>query len=121
MGGNRTAGMLAAVSLALMLAACGDVGNPTAIGTPQTPVAFSGTGGAGSPTAEASQSHAEYPTVTPRPSPEAEDWKTLPVVPAFGGRAAEIFRRGISMRRDFHAFSKIGDCQNITTYFLAGF
>jgi hypothetical protein len=60
-------------------------------------------------------------TATPRPSPAPEEWKSYPVVPAFTGRAAEIFRRGIAQRRDYHAFSKIGDCQNITTYFLADF
>ncbi|MGB7540038.1 MAG: hypothetical protein WBM17_15970 [Anaerolineales bacterium] len=121
MGGDRKAGMLAAVSLALLLAACGDVTNPAATGIPETPAAVSVTGGAGSPTAEASRRLTEAPTASPRPSPGAEDWKTLPVVPAFGGQAAEIFRRGISMGRDFHAFSKIGDCQNIVTYFLADF
>jgi hypothetical protein len=107
--------------LALLLAACGDLKNPAATGILETAATASVTGGLGSTAAEASQSSAEYSTGTPRPSPGAEDWKTLPVVPAFNGRAAEIFRRGISMRRDFHAFSKIGDCQNITTYFLADF
>jgi hypothetical protein len=60
-------------------------------------------------------------TATQRPSPAPDEWKSYPVVPSFTGRAAEIFRTGISQRRDYHAFSKIGDCQNITTYFLADF
>jgi hypothetical protein len=120
MGGNRKPGMLAALCLALLLSACGDVDKPAATGIPETPV-VSGSNGAASPTAKATERHAQEPTATPRPSPGAENWKTLPVAPAFGGRAAEIFSRGISMGRDFHAFSKIGDCQNITTYFLADF
>ena len=121
MGINRRAGMLAAAGLALLLSACGDAATGAATILPDTPVIITGTESAGSPTADAGKSTAEIPTATPRPSPGAEDWKTLPVVPAFDGRAVEIFRRGVSMRRDFHSFSKIGDCQNITTYFLADF
>jgi hypothetical protein len=121
MGGNRKARMLAAVCLAFLLSACGDADTPAATGTPEPPATFSATDGAFSPTATATERHADVPTATLRPSPGAEDWQAFPVVPAFGGRAAEIFRRGISMERDAHTFSKIGDCQNITTYFLADF
>jgi hypothetical protein len=59
------------------------------------------------------------PTVRPTPEPEA--WKGAPVVPAFDGNAVEIYRRGLSLQRNSRVFSKIGDCQNITTYFLADF
>jgi hypothetical protein len=59
------------------------------------------------------------PTVRPTPAPDA--WKTAPVVPAYDDNAADIFRRGLSLQHDAHVFSKIGDCQNITTYFLADF
>jgi hypothetical protein len=58
---------------------------------------------------------------TPRPTPEPGAWKTGPVVPEFDGNAAEIFARGLSLQRNSRVFSKIGDCQNITTYFLADF
>jgi hypothetical protein len=61
------------------------------------------------------------PTATPYPSPAPDEWKTFPTVPAFGARAEEIFRRGLSLGRDPRVFSKIGDCQNIVTFFLAGF
>jgi hypothetical protein len=121
MGGNRKARMFAAVCLALLLPACGDAANPAATGTPEPPATISATDGAFSPTATVTERHADVPTATLRPSPGAEDWQTFVVPPAFGGRAVEIFRRGISMERDAHAFSKIGDCQNITTYFLADF
>jgi hypothetical protein len=123
MGINRRPVMLAAAGLAVWLAACGGSTVPAETSAPAPSAVSSGTDtvSAGYPAADTRQSTAGISTATPRPSPGAEDWKTLPVVPAFDGRAAEIFRRGISMRRDFHAFSKIGDCQNITTYFLAGF
>ncbi len=121
MGGSRRAALFAAVCLAVGMAACGGNPPPAETAAPDPSGIFSGTRATGSPTRAAGKSTAEIPTATPRPSPGEDDWKTLPVVPVFDGRAAEIFRRGISMRRDFHAFSKIGDCQNITTYFLAEF
>ncbi len=121
MGGSRWAVLLAAVCLAVGMSACGGNSSPAGTVTPDPSGIISGTHGAGSPTHAAGKNTPGIPTAAPRPSPGDDDWKTLPIVPAFDGRAAEIFRRGISMRRDFHAFSKIGDCQNITTYFLAEF
>ncbi len=121
MGGSRWAALFAAVCLAVGMSACGGNSLPAETAIPDPSGSYSGTRGAGGPTAGQSKSIAETPTAAPRPSPAGDDWKTLPVVPVFDGRAAEIFRRGISMRRDLHAFSKIGDCQNITTYFLADF
>jgi hypothetical protein len=58
---------------------------------------------------------------TPRPTPNPDGWKSLPPIPTFGDRAREIYRRGLALGRNPRVFSKIGDCQNITTYFLAGF
>lgn len=48
-------------------------------------------------------------------------WMSLPITPSISQAAVEIFQRGVSMGRDPHAFSKIGDCQSISTYFLAYF
>lgn len=59
------------------------------------------------------------PSPTPRPSPAPEEWKTWPVVPAISQAAQAIYQRGQALGRDPHRFSKVGDCQNITTYFLA--
>jgi hypothetical protein len=60
-------------------------------------------------------------TSTPRPTPSPDAWKTLTPIPTFSERAMEIYRRGLAMGRNPRVFSKIGDCQNITTYFLADF
>jgi hypothetical protein len=60
-------------------------------------------------------------TFTPRPTPAPDAWKSLPPIPVFSDRAKEIFRRGLALGRNPQVFSKIGDCQNIVTYFLAGF
>lgn len=53
--------------------------------------------------------------------PDHETWKELPVIPTLSETAHQIYQRGLNAGRDPHAFSKIGDCQNITTYFLALF
>jgi hypothetical protein len=44
-----------------------------------------------------------------------------PVVPEVSERAIEIYHQGIEMGKDPRAFSKIGDCQNITDFFFAAF
>jgi hypothetical protein len=60
-------------------------------------------------------------SATPRPSPAPEEWKTWPVVPALSQKAKAIYLQGQALDRDPHRFSKVGDCQNITTYFLSHF
>ena len=62
------------------------------------------------------------PTLPPTRTPLAAGaWMTLPVIPTVSETAREIYLRGIAMGNNPHAFSKIGDCQSITTYFLAYF
>lgn len=61
----------------------------------------------------------DTPQFTPTPLPDS--WKDYPVIPNISPRALEIYQAGIESGNDPHAFSKIGDCQNITTYFLAPF
>jgi hypothetical protein len=64
-------------------------------------------------------------TPAPTPFPKAtfapETWKSMPVVPAVSKSMVEVFQRGLARGRDPNRFSKIGDCQNIITYFLAAF
>src|SRR5512140_3643232 len=57
------------------------------------------------------------PTLTLEP----QAWKTMPVVPQVSERMQAVYRAGLAAGRDPARFSKIGDCQNITTYFLADF
>ena len=61
-----------------------------------------------------------YPRITPTPIPP-DYWMSLPIIPTVSKNAREIYNHGIEMGRDPHAFSKIGDCQSITTYFLKNF
>ena len=58
------------------------------------------------------------PTVTLVP----EHWASIPVVPeGASSRIIDVFQRGLTRGRDPNRFSKIGDCQNITPYFLSVF
>jgi hypothetical protein len=44
-----------------------------------------------------------------------------PVIPVFSDTAREIFQRGLIMGRDPHRFSKAGDCESTTGWYLAEF
>jgi hypothetical protein len=61
-------------------------------------------------------------TVTPRPPLAPDEWKTFPAVPGGISEAMrEVYRRGLEMGNDPRRFSIIGDCQNVSSYFLAVF
>ena len=49
------------------------------------------------------------------------DWKSLPIVPNVSADMVAVYQRGLARGRNPSRFSKIGDCQNITIYFLAEF
>jgi hypothetical protein len=60
-------------------------------------------------------------TLQPTPTLAPDAWKNLPVVPLVSARMRAVYLAGLAAGRDPTHFSKIGDCQNITTYFLANF
>ncbi len=55
------------------------------------------------------------------PTASAASWQQLPIVPQVSPEMMEVYQRGLARGRDPNRFSKIGDCQNITTYYLAMF
>ncbi len=128
MNGKRLAGVIFHCGWALVfLAACGESpAAPTSTGNLPDP---SSTSSASLPAAQATASPTdapsggatEIPAATPRPSPAPDEWKSYPAASSFAGRAQSIFQSGAILGRDPHLFSKIGDCQNITTFFLASF
>jgi hypothetical protein len=62
------------------------------------------------------------PPAIPTHTPLAlESWKDLPVIPTVSQRAVQIYQKGQELGRDPHRFSKIGDCQNVSSYFLSPF
>ena len=49
------------------------------------------------------------------------DWMSLPIIPTVSQTTRLIYQRGLKLGNDPHSFSKIGDCQSISTYFLSYF
>jgi hypothetical protein len=45
----------------------------------------------------------------------------MPIVPVVSARMMAVYQAGLAAGRDPNKFSKIGDCQNISTYFLSSF
>jgi hypothetical protein len=64
-------------------------------------------------------------TATPDASPTAtlglDAWMQMPVIPSISDTAREIYARGLEMGRDPRRFSKAGDCESTTGWYLAEF
>lgn len=48
-------------------------------------------------------------------------WQDLPVIPAFSDTARAILAAGIEAGHDPHAFSKVGDCDTSTSWYLSDY
>ncbi|MFC2064839.1 hypothetical protein ACFLXB_07065 [Chloroflexota bacterium] len=59
-----------------------------------------------------------YYTPTPDLRLKPEQWQQWPVIPEISPNAIQIYERGLGLGNDPHAFSKVGDCQNIPESFL---
>jgi hypothetical protein len=101
----------------LLLAACTTA--PTATSQPE-PESIS--------TLEATEASTEESIVateesapTPRPTLGPDEWMTLPIVPEVTDTAREIYKRGQELGRDPKHFSKVGDCQTNTGFYLVDF
>jgi hypothetical protein len=61
-------------------------------------------------------------TATPKPPLEQGAWMNMPAVPTGVSDAMRaVYERGLQMGNDPKRFSVIGDCQNVSSYFLAVF
>lgn len=63
----------------------------------------------------------EESSPTPRPTLAPDEWMTLPIVPEVTDTAREIYKRGQELGRDPTHFSKVGDCQTNTGFYLVDF
>ncbi len=56
-------------------------------------------------------------------SPEdfGRTWQDLPVIPEFTDHAREILKAGIAAGHDPHAFTKVGDCDTSTSWYLSDY
>ena len=55
------------------------------------------------------------------PSDFNRTWQDLPIIPEFSDRAREILRAGIEAGHNPHSFSKVGDCDTSTSWFLSDY
>jgi hypothetical protein len=61
-------------------------------------------------------------TATLRPPLAMDAWRQMPAVPAGVSEAMrEVYQRGLMLGNDPTHFSVIGDCQNVSSYFLSAF
>ena len=61
-------------------------------------------------------------TFTPKPPLEKDAWKQMPAVPEEISDAMRlVYERGLALGNDPNHFSIIGDCQNVSSYFLSMF
>jgi hypothetical protein len=70
---------------------------------------------------ESADATSPSPSATPDERLDPEDWQNWPVIPTVSAEARAIYEDGLEKGTDPESFSKVGDCQNITTYFLAAF
>ncbi|HVN53651.1 MAG TPA: SGNH/GDSL hydrolase family protein [Anaerolineaceae bacterium] len=61
------------------------------------------------------------PAAAPGPTLAPNEWKTLPVIPTLSPRAWAILADGLAKGNHPRAFSKVGDCESRTTWFLNDF
>ena len=67
-------------------------------------------------------SPASEATATPRPALAVDDWTQMPAVPTdVSDRMREVYELGLLLGNDPTHFSIIGDCQNVSSYFLSTF
>lgn len=100
-------------SLALLIAACSADATPTAVVVASSPI----------PTLTIQPVSSPLPTVisiTRLPN-SCEDWQSWPVVPVASHTARNIYQRGQSDGNNAHVFSKIGDGEISTAWFLSAF
>jgi hypothetical protein len=116
-----------------LLAGCGPLVNPrtpteVVPATATTTLDLAPTAGLASteylappPTSIIAPTRISNPTVTPDTRLLPEKWRQWPVIPSVTNRAVEIYRQGLAMGNNPHAFSKVGDCQNIKAAFMGLF
>ena len=55
------------------------------------------------------------------PADFGRTWQNYPVIPEFSEHARNILRAGIASGNDPHAFSKVGDCDTSTSWYLSDY
>ncbi|MEK6753215.1 MAG: SGNH/GDSL hydrolase family protein [Chloroflexota bacterium] len=104
--------------LIVLLAACASA---PAITQPETDAVSAPVVDATEAATEVVNAATEVSAATPRPTLAPDEWKSLPIVPTVSDAMKEVYKRGLEMGNDPNAFSKIGDCQTNTGFYLVDF
>lgn len=99
----------------LLLAAC--TTTPTATSQPE----IESTSTPEATETETAIAATEESAPTPRATLGPDEWMTLPIVPEVTDTAREIYKHGQELGRDPNHFSKVGDCQTNTGFYLVDF
>ncbi|HEX9331534.1 MAG TPA: hypothetical protein VF896_06585 [Anaerolineales bacterium] len=68
----------------------------------------------------ATNTHLPEVTNTPKPPLEEDAWRQMPAVPkGVSDSMRAVYERGLTLGNDSKHFSVIGDCQNVSSYFLS--
>ncbi len=104
---------------------------PTIASQPQTPVQTQNIASqqpetSPTPTIASQDNGSLLPTAMPSPTPDLrllpEDWQEWPVTPErISASMRQVYLQGLANGNNPHAFSKVGDCQNVTGAFLGFF
>lgn len=118
--------LLFLLSIIVLLTACSTgqaPGQSSVVATEESPQTQPATDPVIQPTdLPATQSPATIVTSTPKPPLEKDAWKQMPAVPTgISDSMREVYQRGLAMGNDPTHFSIIGDCQNVSSYFMAVF
>jgi hypothetical protein len=54
-------------------------------------------------------------------TPQGQPWQSLPVIPTVSPAMRAVYQKGLALGNNPHAFSKVGDCETSTPYFLWDF
>jgi hypothetical protein len=114
--------MVALAAILALLAACQSQATKTA--APLTPSETPAPTDTLSPADVGDQSRPTATvTVTAEPTPtlHPDAWRDAPVIPSLDPAILEIYQRGLERGNDPRAFSKLGDSETFTTWFLAPF
>jgi len=103
----------------ILLAACSNTPNLPATEPENTPQGQESTA---TPVQTQPPRETYTPSASATPTYGLDDWKLMPIVPNGVSRSMiEVYQRGLERGRDPNRFSKLGDCQNVPSYFLAMF
>jgi hypothetical protein len=72
-------------------------------------------------TSQPKQAAAAQSSSTPDTRLAPEKWEEWPIIPVVSENARSIYKKGLANGRNPHAFSRIGDCQNVSSKFLGPF